>query len=319
MYPFTLVIHGGAGNIHPKRMTVAQQQAHRAILEDALTAGETVLRHGGEALAAVEAAVCVLEDSPLFNAGKGSVFTADGTQEMDASIMDGRTRSAGAVACVSHIRNPVRAARAVLEHSPHVLLAGQPAEWFARSHGVAWAEEEYFFDRHRWNQLEEIRGSDKLQLDFEGDEDGRPEHDKYGTVGAVACDGRGHVAAATSTGGLTNKRPGRIGDTPMIGAGIFADDRSCAVSCTGQGEFFMRGLIAADVANRMRYGAEALETAAGAAIGESLAGLGGKGGLIAVDAQGNFAVPFNTTGMFRGVSRHDGLRAVGMFRNDRLG
>lgn len=311
---FTLVIHGGAGNIHPKRMTDAQQEAHRRILDASLAAGEAILREGGDALLAVEAAVCVLEDSPLFNAGKGSVFTADGTQEMDAAIMDGRTRDAGAIACVSHIRNPVRGARAVLEHSPHVLLAGQPAEWFVRSQGVAWEEPDYFYDEHRWHQLEAIRGSDKLQLDFEGDEEGRPEHDKYGTVGAVACDRHGHVAAATSTGGLTNKRPGRIGDTAMIGAGTFADNASCAVSCTGQGEFYMRGLIAAEVANRMRYGGADVEAAAKAAITDNLASLGGKGGLIAVDAKGNFAMPFNTTGMFRGVSRHDGLRDIAMFR-----
>lgn len=314
MQHFTLLIHGGAGNIHPKRMTDSQQRAHREVLEVSLAAGETILQAGGDALLAVEAAVCVLEDSPLFNAGKGAVFTADGTQEMDAAIMDGRTRDAGAVTCISHIRNPVQAARAVLEHSPHVLLAGQPAEWFARSQGVAWEEAEYFFDQHRWNQLEEIRGSDKLQLDFEGDEDSKPEHDKYGTVGAVACDSHGHVAAATSTGGLTNKRPGRVGDTPMIGAGVFADDQSCAVSCTGQGEFFMRGMVAADVANRMYYAKAGLQDAAQSAITQTLAGLGGKGGLIAVDAQGNFALPFNTTGMFRGVSKNGQPREIAMFR-----
>lgn len=318
MPPFTLVIHGGAGNIHAARMTDGQQAAHRQVLDAALAAGENILSEGGDALLAVEAAVCILENSPLFNAGRGSVFTADGTQEMDAAIMDGRTRDAGAIACVSHIRNPIQAARAVLEHSPHVLLTGQPAEWFARSQGVAWEEAEYFYDEHRWSQLEAIRGSDKLELDFEGDEDSKPEHDKYGTVGAVACDAKGHVAAATSTGGLTNKRPGRIGDTAMIGAGVFADDASCAVSCTGQGEFFMRGLIAADVANRLTYGGAPIAVAAADAINKSLAGLGGKGGLIAVDAQGNFALPFNTTGMFRGVSRGDGHRAIGMFRKDVL-
>lgn len=315
MPDFTLVIHGGAGNIHPKRMTEAQQAAHRAVLEAALAAGESVLGSGGDAVSAVEAAVCVLEDSPLFNAGKGSVFTAAGTQEMDAALMDGCTRDAGAVACIGHARNPVRAARAVLQHSPHVLLSGAEADAFAKEQGVEWAEAEYFYDPHRWEQLQDIRGTEKLQLDFEGDEETPPEADKYGTVGAVACDRQGNLAAATSTGGLTNKRPGRIGDTAIIGAGTYADNATCAVSCTGQGEYFMRALVAAEVAGRMRFADEPLEAAAKAAIHAHLAGLGGKGGLIAVDAQGNFAMPFNTTGMFRAVSR-GGTRQIAMFRNE---
>lgn len=318
MSQFTLLIHGGAGNILSSTMNADKKAAYHAVLESALEAGEAILSACGDALLAVEAAVIVLEDSPLFNAGKGSVYTADGTQEMDAAIMDGRTRDAGAVTCVSHIRNPIRGARAVLEHSPHVLFCGEAADWFARSQNVEWAEAEYFHDAYRWQQLEEIRGSDITRLDFsqehsDDEKNGNDEPDKYGTVGAVACDAHGHVAAATSTGGMTNKRPGRVGDTPLIGAGVFADDHSCAVSCTGQGEYFMRALVAADVANRMEYGGESVQEAARAAIDKSLTALGGKGGLIAVDAQGNFALPFNTAGMFRAVSHGGGRRDIAMF------
>jgi L-asparaginase / beta-aspartyl-peptidase len=324
MSSYTLVIHGGAGNIHPKRMSEAQQSAHRAVLDAALSAGEKCLAAGASAVEAVVAAVAVLEDSPLFNAGKGAVFTAEGKQEMDAAVMDGRDRNAGAVACTHRLRNPVRAAQVVLERSPHVLLAGEAAEQFAIEQGAAEENADYFFDQHRWDQLQEIRGTTALHLDFAGDEgdapqEGRhgadvPEHDKYGTVGAVACDREGHVAAATSTGGLTNKRPGRVGDTPLIGAGVYAEDATCAVSCTGQGEYFMRGLVAADVAARMRYAGQPLEQAANAAIHETLAELGGKGGIIAVDCKGHYTWPFNTTGMFRAVSREGGERRIHMFR-----
>ena len=312
MSKFTLVIHGGAGNISKKRMDDAQEAAYRTVLQAALDAGSVILSRGGDALDAVEAAVNVLEDSPLFNAGRGAVFTAEGTQEMDACIMDGRDRNAGAVTCVSQIRNPISAARAVLHHSPHVLLTGAGAEAFAKEQGVAFAPKEYFFDQHRWDQLQELRGTEKLQLDFAEDE--KPEPDKYGTVGAVARDMRGNLAAATSTGGLTNKRIGRIGDTPIIGAGCYAENETCAVSCTGQGEFFMRGLVAADVALRMKYQEVGLECAAKAAIGDTLKKLGGTGGLIAVDRAGNFAMPFNTTGMFRGVIQNGNPAMIDMFR-----
>ncbi|MCH2546715.1 MAG: isoaspartyl peptidase/L-asparaginase [Alphaproteobacteria bacterium] len=319
MSQFTLVIHGGAGNIHRKRMSEVQESAHSKVLVAALTAGEVILSDGGDAVSAVEAAICVLENSPLFNAGKGSVFTMAGTQEMDAAIMEGKDRNAGGVACIGHIRNPISAARAVMEKSPHVLICGTGAEQFARTHNVEWAEPHYFFDQHRWNQLEQIRGTGKMQLDFEGDEETKPESDKYGTVGAVACDSQGNLAAGTSTGGLTNKMPGRIGDTSMIGAGVFADNASCAVSCTGQGEYFMRGLVAADVANRMKFGGAPMDEAAQAAIDSTLSNLGGKGGVIAVDRHGNFSMPFNTTGMFRGylkgeTGKDSCTRAVYMFR-----
>lgn len=315
MHHFTLLIHGGAGNIHRKQLSQINKLAFYAALDSALAAGEAILSGGGKALDAVEASVCVLEDSPLFNAGRGSVFTASGMQEMDAAIMDGCERNAGAVACVQHIRNPVCAARTVLERSPHILLCGEGAERFAKSQNVECVDAEYFFDRHRWDQLMTVRGSPKLQLDFPNDNN-QPESNKYGTVGAVACDSDGHVAAATSTGGLTNKYPGRIGDSAIIGAGIYADDLSCAVSCTGQGEFFMRGLIAADVANRMRYAHQSLTDSASGAIHKTLATLGGKGGLIAVDAHGNYSMCFNTTGMFRGASQSGGKRSIFMFGNE---
>ena len=313
MSNFTLLIHGGAGNISKKRMDDAQEAAYRTVLQSALDKGSEILSRGGDALDAVEAAVNVLEDSPLFNAGRGAVFTSEGTQEMDACIMDGRDRNAGAVTCVSQIRNPISAARVVLHHSPHVLLAGAGAEAFAKEQGVTLAPKDYFFDQHRWDQLQELRGTEKLQLDFA--EEDKPEPDKYGTVGAVALDMHGNLAAATSTGGLTNKRIGRIGDTPIIGAGCYAENETCAVSCTGQGEFFMRGLVAADVALRMKYQNASLADASKSAIGDTLKQLGGTGGLIAVDAKGNFAMPFNTTGMFRGVAKADGTQEIAMFRS----
>lgn len=315
---YTLLIHGGAGNIHPQRISKIKQTAYRAALHQALTAGEHILASGGDALHAVKAAVCVLEDSPLFNAGKGSVFNAQGIQEMDAAIMDGRSRAIGGVACVRRIRNPVCAAHAVLEYSSHGLLCGEGAELFAYSHHVQCAEADYFFDQHRWDQHIAIKSTKKVQLDFDIEDSLKPETDKFGTVGAVACDSRGHIAAATSTGGMTNKLPGRIGDSPLAGAGIYADDESCAVSCTGQGEFFMRGLIAADVASRMRYARLGLCDAAQAAIHETLRTLNGKGGLIAVDRQGNYAMPFNTTGMFRGIARSGKEQAVALFKNEAL-
>lgn len=317
---YTLLIHGGAGNISAKKMSAGDQASYKEALGAALAAGSEILKNNGSALDAVEAAVMVLENSPLFNAGKGAVFAADGTQEMDACIMEGVTRKAGAVASVKHMKNPIQAARLVMEKTSHVMLTGESAEQHLRKLGAEWAEADYFFDQHRWDQLQEIRGTEKLQLDFAEDKpepdkcraDSAP--DKYGTVGAVACDKAGNVAAATSTGGLTNKLPGRIGDTPIIGAGCYADNATCAVSCTGQGEFFMRGLIAADVAMRMCYQDAALECAAKAAIGSTLKQLGGTGGLIAVDAKGNYTMPFNTTGMFRGVVKEGRALQIEMFR-----
>jgi len=311
---FTLLIHGGSGNISRKTMDEAAEAKHAAVLREALEAGVDILKAGGIALDAVQAAVKVLEDSPLFNAGKGSVYTAAGTHEMDACIMDGRTRDAGAVAGVATVRNPVEAARAVLEHSPHILLTGAAAAQFAADQGVAMVAPEHFFDPFRWQQLQDIIGSDRIELDTPGDEHVPETNQKMGTVGAVARDSNGNLAAATSTGGLTNKKPGRIGDTPITGAGTYAENATCAVSCTGQGEYFMRANVAADIAARMRYGNEPLQEAAKHAIHTTLGGLKGKGGLIALDAQGNFAMPFNTTGMFRGVVSSETEAEVWMFK-----
>lgn len=308
---YTLLIHGGAGNIRADQISEKKQAEYAHVLQAALAAGHAILDNGGDAVLAVEAAVCILEDSPLFNAGRGAVFTKDGTQEMDAAIMDGTGRNAGGVTCVQHVRNPVKAARAVLEKSQHVLLAGEAAENFVKQYGIELADADYFFDQHRWDQLQEIKETGKIQLDF-AEDDAEPQ--KYGTVGAVACDANGNLAAATSTGGMTNKQPGRVGDTPIIGAGCYADNASCAVSCTGQGEYFMRGLIAHNVAQRMRYQQIDLDKAANRAIAETLSMLGGHGGLIAVDAQGNFAMPFNTPGMFRGVAQSGAEPRISMFK-----
>lgn len=307
---YTLLIHGGAGNVSRERIGQEEEARYRAVLESALLAGEGILKEGKSALDAVETAVRVLEDSPLFNAGKGSVFTADGKQEMDACIMDGRDCNAGGVTAVTHLKNPVSAARLVLEHSSHVLLTGEGAEDWCREQGAEWEEPAYFFDQHRWDQLQEAKKAGITQLDFAED---KPEPDKYGTVGAVALDSHGNLAAATSTGGMTNKLPGRVGDTPIVGAGCYADNATCAVSCTGQGEYFIRGLIARDVSAQMEYGHAAFSSAAEEAIHTVLAKLEGKGGLIAVDAKGNFAMPFNTNGMFRGVVKAGERPQVSMF------
>ncbi len=287
-----LAIHGGAGTILRSQMTPALEAEYRNGLETALKAGWDILEKGGSSLDAVEAAVCSLEDFPLFNAGRGSVFTHEGQQEMDASIMDGKTLKAGAVASVKNIKNPVCLARLVMERTEHILLAGEGANQFAEQIGVALEPDEYFFTEHRWLQLQEALAAGRVQLDHAA---AKP----IGTVGAVACDRHGHLAAATSTGGMTNKRYGRVGDTPLIGAGTYADN-VCAVSCTGHGEYFMLGVTAFDVAARMKYKGLPLEDAAREAI-ESLTEIKGDGGLIAVDGHGNVTMPFNSEGMYRGV------------------
>lgn len=318
-----LAIHGGAGTILRSQMTPALEAEYRRGLESALNAGWYILTKGGSSLDAVEAAVCSLEDFPLFNAGRGAVFTHEGTVELDAAIMDGDKIKAGAVAAVKNIRNPVRLARLVMERSEHVLLAGEGANQFADEVGVCTEPDEYFFTEHRWLQLQEALAAGRIQLDhassapleggvaatssFDGDDgvvlpdDPRskiPNPRSLGTVGAVACDANCHLAAATSTGGMTNKKFGRVGDTPLIGAGTYADD-VCAVSCTGHGEYFMLGVAAYDVAARIKYKGLSLEAAAQETI-DNLTKIGGEGGLIAVDTHGNVTLPFNSEGMYRG-------------------
>jgi beta-aspartyl-peptidase (threonine type) len=279
-------------------MTPAFEQDLRAGLQRALDAGHGVLQNAGSSVDAVAAAVRVLEDDPLFNAGRGAVFTSAGTHEMDAAIMDGKTLAAGAVGCVQGIRNPIDLARAVMEKTPHVMLAGKGAEDFARELGLEFADAKYFRTEQRWLALERVRRAQASSRALS-------EQDRHGTVGAVALDQAGKLAAATSTGGSTNKRPGRIGDTPIVGAGTYANNKTCAVSATGDGEFFMRTVAGHDLSALMEYRGMNLAEAAQAVL-EKVAALGGTGGLIALDREGNIALPFNTTGMYRGSVNANG-------------
>ena len=299
-----LVIHGGAGTISPEEITPALERDLRAGLKRSLEAGQGILQSGGSSLEAVVAAVRVLEDDPLFNAGRGAVYTSAGTHEMDAAIMDGRTLMAGAVGGVHGIRNPIVLARAIMEESPHVMLAGKGAEAFAREQGLEIVDEEYFYTERRWQALEGVRAAQSRVLS---------DADRHGTVGAVALDRDGNLAAATSTGGNTNKLPGRIGDTPIIGAGTYANNQTCAVSATGDGEFFMRTVAGYDLSALMEYGRMDLEGAANTVI-DKISTLGGTGGLIAVDGEGNVALPFNTTGMYRGYVDANGRVFVAIYR-----
>jgi beta-aspartyl-peptidase (threonine type) len=299
---FALAIHGGAGTISPEQITPEIECDLRAALQRSLDAGRQVLENGGSSLDAVAAAVQVLEDDPLFNAGRGAVFTSAGTHEMDAAIMDGRTLMAGAVASVKRVKNPIFLARAVMDKSPHVLLAGTGAEDFARERGHAIVDDKYFFTQQRWQALERVRATARLS-----------DQDRHGTVGAVALDQAGNLAAATSTGGNTNKRPGRIGDTPVIGAGTYANNATCAVSATGDGEFFIRAVAAHDLAALLEYRGMTLAEAAQTVI-DKIGRLGGTGGLIAIDRAGNIALPFNTTGMYRAWVNVQGKSLVSIYR-----
>lgn len=295
---FVLVIHGGAGTILKEHMTPEKEAAYRAALDSALEAGRQVLERGGAAEDAVERAVRLMEDSPLFNAGRGAVFTHEGYNELDASMMSGADLSAGAVSGVMRVKNPISLARAVKDSSEHVMLSGRGAEAFAAKMGLELVEPFYFHTDERMRSLEKAKrleeGSSFLS------EDDAMIDEKFGTVGAVALDKSGNLAAATSTGGMTNKRWGRVGDSPIIGAGTYADNAACAVSCTGHGEYFIRLAVAARVANRMRFAGEELDRAARAVIMDELAGMGGSGGLIAIDTAGKISMPFNTAGMYRG-------------------
>ena len=310
MQKIAIAIHGGAGTLVKGQMTSQKEAEYRAALQKALDVGYKLLEEGASAIEAVEKTVICLEDSPLFNAGKGSVFTADGTHEMDAAIMDGKDLYAGAVSLVSGIKNPISLARDVMEKSDHVFLAGEGAMRFAASQGYKLEKEEYFFDELRHRQWLEIKDSDKFQLDHSVKKDS-----KFGTVGAVACDNQGNVAAATSTGGMTNKRFGRVGDSPMIGAGNYANNKTCAVSCTGSGEFFIRGVVAYDVSCLMEYKGLTVAEAAGEVINHRILELGGDGGLIAVDSKGNVALPFNTEGMYRGFRNSTGEEKIAIYKD----
>ena len=312
---FALAIHGGAGTISRQLMTPEKEQAYQAALRQSLEAGYAVLRQGGPALDAVEAAVRSLEDCPLFNAGRGAVFTHEGHHEMDAAIMDGRNRAAGAVAGTRSVQNPILAARLVMEKTDHVLLAYPGADELAREHGLPLQPAEYFFTQQRYDQLQEALQEGRMRLDhselvhtataapiaepgaFPTSEDPKK---KMGTVGAVARDQHGNLAAATSTGGMTNKRYSRIGDSPIIGSGTFADNRTCAISCTGHGEYFLRAVVAHDISCLMEYRGLSLAEACRIVVHDKLAPIGGEGGLVAVDGAGNMTLPFNSEGMYRG-------------------
>ncbi|HVR43622.1 MAG TPA: isoaspartyl peptidase/L-asparaginase [Thermoanaerobaculia bacterium] len=312
-----LVIHGGAGTILKSNMPAELEREYRAKLVESLRAGHAVLARGGSSLDAVEAAIHVMEDSPLFNAGKGAVFTHDGRNELDASIMDGSTRNAGAVAGVGIIRHPISAARAVMEKSKHVMLTGRGAELFATRMGLEIVDPSWFWTERRWKQLQrEIESERSPAAAALHDSEREPVPPKLGTVGAVALDARGHLAAGTSTGGTTNKRWGRVGDSPIIGAGTFADDATCAVSSTGEGEYFIRWVAAYDVAALMEYGGLSVEAAANRVVHDKLKKAGGSGGVIALDAKGNFAMPFNTEGMYRGWIGPDGTPHVALYGED---
>ena len=315
--PIALVVHGGAGTIERADLDAETEAAYRRDLTAALEAGYEVLARGGSSLDAVEATIRLLEDSPLFNAGKGAVFTAEGHNELDASIMDGATREAGAVAGVSTLKNPISAARAVMERSPHVLLAGEGAERFARAAGLEEVEPEHFYTERRWRALEKAREKNEIEkppVDTDGDAAGAsPSY--LGTVGAVALDRAGRLAAGTSTGGMTFKRHGRVGDSPIVGAGTWADSR-CGVSSTGHGEYFIRYAVAHDVCARVRYLGLSIEEAARQVIVDELAAAGGAGGVVALDHHGRPALVMNTPGMYRGYVGSDGQIKVSIFRDE---
>ncbi|WP_256376906.1 isoaspartyl peptidase/L-asparaginase family protein [Nitrosospira multiformis] len=310
--PIRLVIHGGAGAVKPGQRR-EREQAYREALAQSLIAGHAVLAAGGSSIDAVIAAIAVMEDCPLFNAGKGSVLTHDGRNELEASIMEGVTRAAGAVAGVTTIRNPIRAAHAVMTKSPHVMLIGQGAEIFAAKQGLEIVDSSYFYTQHRWNQLQKAIAKESILLDHDAGLDTLPgEDEKRGTVGAVAVDSHGNLAAGTSTGGLTNKHSGRVGDSSIIGAGTYADNRSVAVSTTGTGEMFIRTAAAFNTAAQVRFLHAPITEAADNTL-EEIAAIGGDGGLIVLDADGNYAMRFNTGAMFRGTIGGDGIARTGIF------
>ncbi|MFZ9387626.1 MAG: isoaspartyl peptidase/L-asparaginase family protein [Chitinophagaceae bacterium] len=316
---FVLVIHGGAGTILKSQMSPEKEAAYTRALGEALQKGYEILDKGGSALDAVEASIRVMEDSPLFNAGKGAVFTSEGKNELDAAIMDGRTLAAGSVAGVTTIRNPIRAARAVMEKSPHVMMSGQGAEKFAAQEGLDIVDPSYFRTEDRWKGLKRTQAADSAKLKKPKSTSGilQPENrdDKYGTVGAVALDRNGNLAAATSTGGMTNKKYGRIGDAPIIGAGTYANNQTVAISCTGWGEFFIRLVMAKTISDMMEFGKMPLKSAAEEMVMKRLPGLGGDGGLIAVDKDGNIAMPFCTEGMYRGSVTNNGIPEIKIYKD----
>lgn len=311
----TLVIHGGAGTILKEDMTPELESAYLQGLRDALNAGYTVLEEGGMAVNAIKTALVMLEDNILFNAGRGSVFTKNGVQEMDAAIMDGKTINAGAVAAVRNVRNPIELAAEVMRNSNHVFLSGKGANDFAIRQGIKLESDEYFFSQFRYDQWKAIRDSDNYSLDHTNEQMEELMKDKkFGTVGAVACDQNGNIAAGTSTGGMTNKKYGRIGDSPMIGAGTYANNKTCGISCTGHGEMFIQAVAAYDVSALMEYKNMSLQEAMDEVVNKKLVKLHGEGGMIGVDGKGKFAMIFNSAGMYRGARSSDGSNEVAIYR-----
>ena len=314
MKKITLVIHGGAGTIDRNDMSQELENAYQQGLQNALNIGYEVLEKGGTAIDAVKQAVIILEDNILFNAGRGSVFTNTGEHEMDAAIMDGKTLDAGAVAGVKNIRNPIALASKVMLNSDHVLLSGKGANDFAIAQGLLLEADEYFYSSFRFDQWQAIKDSNTFSLDHSTIETNDVKEKKFGTVGAVACDSEGNIAAATSTGGMTNKKYGRIGDTPLIGIGTYANNETCAVSCTGHGEIFIKAVAAYDVSALMQYKNMNLHSACEKVVLQKLVDMQGEGGLIAVDKQGNYSLVFNSVGMYRGVKTSDGINEVAIYK-----
>ncbi len=316
MQKIAITIHGGAGNIQKEDLSPEIEEACLQGLSIALETGYAVLKKGGNSVDAVREAVVVLEDNPLFNAGRGSVFTKKGLNEMDAAIMDGKNLNAGAVAGVRNVRNPVELAEEVMLHSGHVFLSGKGANDFAIKQGIKFEPDEYFFSNLRYDQWREIRDSDLYKLDHKNDKlVGLPKDKKFGTVGAVACDINGNIAAATSTGGMTNKKFGRIGDSPIIGIGTYANNKTCAISCTGHGEIFIKVVAAYDVSSLMEYKNYSLQQACEEVVLKKLVAMNGEGGLIGMDAKGNTALVFNSAGMYRGYMNSDGEKSVAIYGN----
>jgi beta-aspartyl-peptidase (threonine type) len=313
---FMLVVHGGAGTMTRREMTPRLDSTYRASMTRAIRAGHDVLNRGGSSMDAVVATVKVLEDDTLFNAGKGAVFTSAGTNELDAAIMNGRTLGVGSVAAVRHVRNPIELARLVMEKSPHVMMVGSGAEEFARTQGMTLVDSTYFWTQRRWDALQKAK-EEEARNPGGGLSSLRPDEGKYGTVGAVALDANGDLAAATSTGGTTNKRWGRVGDAPIIGAGTYANNESCAVSATGTGEYFIRNIVASDICARLRYGGRTLARAADEVVNQVLVAQNGDGGVIALDRNGNVATPFNTEGMYRGWVGPDGRITVQIYKDEK--
>ncbi|MCX2680615.1 isoaspartyl peptidase/L-asparaginase [Galbibacter sp. EGI 63066] len=313
---FGIVIHGGAGTILKKNMSDSLEAAYKTKLKEAMKTGYEILKNGGSSIDAVEKTINILEDSPLFNSGKGAVFTNEGKNELDASIMDGKTLNAGAVAGVTTVKNPIDLARAVMEKSDHVMFAREGAEVFAKEQGLELVDPSYFYTENRMKALKRAQEREKVELDHDDKTafyDPFIKDEKFGTVGCVALDKNGNLAAGTSTGGMTNKRWGRVGDSPIIGAGTYANNKTCAVSSTGWGEYFIRGVVAYDISAMMEYGGKSLSEAAVTVIQKKLPELGGSGGIIAMDNKGNVAMEFNTAGMYRATMNSEGELYIGIY------